>query len=222
MDHAPCDPLRNAVIDGDDTLARQLAEEASRAGLDARQLVERAMIPAMDEVGARFERNEYFVPELLLSARAMKAAFAVLAPALAAGPAASRGRIAIGTVRGDLHDIGKNLVTTMLQGAGFDILDLGVDVAPDRFVEAVCSDHVDVIAMSSLITTTMPGMAGAIGALDRAGLRSAVKVIVGGAPVTAAYAARIGADGYSDNAAGAVALVRRLLEGGPSDPPPPR
>jgi methylmalonyl-CoA mutase cobalamin-binding domain/chain len=222
MDHAPYDPLRNAVIDGDDTLARQLAEEASRAGLDARQLVERAMIPAMDEVGARFERNEYFVPELLLSARAMKAAFAVLAPALAAGPAASRGRIAIGTVRGDLHDLGKNLVATMLQGAGFDILDLGVDVAPERFVEAVCSDHVDVIAMSSLITTTMPGMAGAIGALDRAGLRSAVKVIVGGAPVTAAYAARIGADGYSDNAAGAVALVRRLLEGGSSDPPPPR
>jgi len=222
MDHAPYDPLRNAVIDGDDTLARQLAEEASRAGLDARQLVERAMIPAMDEVGARFERNEYFVPELLLSARAMKAAFAVLAPALAAGAAASRGRIAIGTVRGDLHDIGKNLVATVLQGAGFDILDLGVDVAPERFVEAVCSDHVDVIAMSSLITTTMPGMAGAIGALDRAGLRSAVKVIVGGAPVTAAYAARIGADGYSDNAAGAVALVRRLLEGGSSDPPPPR
>ena len=222
MDHAPYDPLRNAVIDGDDTLARQLAEEASRAGLDARQLVERAMIPAMDEVGARFERNEYFVPELLLSARAMKAAFAVLAPALAAGAAASRGRIAIGTVRGDLHDIGKNLVATVLQGAGFDILDLGVDVAPERFVEAVCSDHVDVIAMSSLITTTMPGMAGAIGALDRACLRSAVKVIVGGAPVTAAYAARIGADGYSDNAAGAVALVRRLLEGGSSDPPPPR
>ena len=222
MDHAPYDSLRNAVIDGDDTLARQLAEEASRAGLDARQLVERAMIPAMNEVGARFERNEYFVPELLLSARAMKAAFAVLAPALAAGPAASRGRIAIGTVRGDLHDIGKNLVATMLQGAGFDILDLGVDVAPERFVEAVCSDHVDVIAMSSLITTTMPGMAGAIGALDRACLRSAVKVIVGGAPVTAAYAARIGADGYSDNAAGAVALVRRLLKGGSSDPPPPR
>ena len=222
MDHALFDSLRSAVIDGDDTLARQLAEDASRAGFDARQLVERAMIPAMDEVGARFERNEYFVPELLLSARAMKAAFAVLAPALSAGPAVSRGRIAIGTVRGDLHDIGKNLVAIVLQGAGFDILDLGVDVAPERFVEAVRSDHVDLLAMSSLITTTMPGMAAAIGSLDRAGLRSAVKVIVGGAPVTAAYAARIGADGYSDNAAGAVALVRRLLESRPSHPPPPR
>jgi 5-methyltetrahydrofolate--homocysteine methyltransferase len=212
MDGRLTDALRSAVIDGDDTLARQLAEQASRDGLDARQIVEQAMIPAMDEVGARFERNEYFVPELLLSARAMKAAFAVLAPALAARPGTSRGRIAIGTVRGDLHDIGKNLVATVLQGAGFDLLDLGVDVAPERFVEAARSEHVDVIAMSSLITTTMPGMAEAIEALDRAGLRSTVKVVVGGAPVTAAYAARIGADGYSDNAVGAVTVIRRLME----------
>lgn len=204
------DELRRAVIDGAEGEARRLAMEAGRAGIQARTLVESALIPAMDEVGRRFEAGDYFVPELLLSARAMKAAFAELAPALAARPAAAAGRVVIGTVRGDLHDIGKNLVTTLLQGGGFDVVDLGVDVPPEAFVDAVTSGEADIVAMSALITTTMAGMAATIEALERAGVRQRVKVIVGGAPLTADYATRIGADGFSDNAAGAVALARRM------------
>jgi 5-methyltetrahydrofolate--homocysteine methyltransferase len=204
------DELRDAVVEGADVEARRIAAAAAGAGIEARALVEMALVPAMDEVGRRFEANEYYVPELLLSARAMKAAFAVLAPALAARPATVAGRVALGTVSGDLHDIGKNLVATVLQGGGFDVVDLGVDVPPERFVEVVQEGGVDIVAMSSLITTTMPGMAATIEALARAGVRERVKVIVGGAPVSAAYAARIGADGFSDNAAGAVALARRL------------
>jgi 5-methyltetrahydrofolate--homocysteine methyltransferase len=205
------DQLRDAVVEGADVEAQRVAALAASAGLDARRLVEHALIPAMDEVGRRFEANEYYVPELLLSARAMKAAFAVLAPALAVRPAASAGRVVMGTVSGDLHDIGKNLVATLLQGGGFDVVDLGVDVPPERFVDMVRAGDVDLVAMSSLITTTLPGMAATIDALERAGVRGSVKVIVGGAPVTAAFAARIGANGFSDNAAGAVALARQLL-----------
>jgi 5-methyltetrahydrofolate--homocysteine methyltransferase len=203
--------LRAAVVEGAAAEARELAAGAAAAGIDGRVLVERALVPAMDEAGRRFEANEYYVPELLLAARAMKAAFAVLAPALAVRPAAARGRVALGTVSGDLHDIGKNLVATMLQGGGFEVIDLGVDVAPEAFVSVVVAGGVDIVAMSALITTTLPGMAATIEALERAGVRDRVKVIVGGAPVTAEYASRIGADGFSDNAAGAVALARRVL-----------
>ncbi len=202
--------LRHAVIDGDEAAAARLAAEALAEGVPARHLVEAGLVPAMDEVGRRFEAGDYFVPELLVSARAMKAAMELLEPRLADRPVIERGRIAIGTVRGDLHDIGKNLVATLLRGAGFSVSDLGVDVAPERFVAAV-RDGAGVVALSALLTTTMPSMEATIAALTSAGLRGQVTVIVGGAPITQAFASRIGADGFADTAAGAVALVRRLL-----------
>jgi methylmalonyl-CoA mutase cobalamin-binding domain/chain len=210
--------LRETVVEGDAAGAARLASEAVAGGASARHLVDRCLVPAMDEVGRRFEAGEYFVPELLVSARAMKAAMAAVEPGLAAGPRASTGRIAIGTVRGDLHDIGKNLVATLLRGAGFDVVDLGVDIGPERFVASVGAGAV-VVALSTLLTTTMPAMQATVEALEREGLRHRAKVIVGGAPVTPEYAARIGADGFSDNAAGAVALVRQLLGATPGPRP---
>jgi 5-methyltetrahydrofolate--homocysteine methyltransferase len=164
----------------------------------------------MDEAVRLFEAGEFFVPELLVSARAMKSAMAVLEPRLADQPRESAGRIAIGTVAGDLHDIGKNLVATMLRGAGFDVDDLGVDVTPGQFVEASRAGA-DVIGISSLLTTTMISMRAVVQALEETGLRDRVKVMVGGAPVTPEYADAIGADGFSDNAGGAVTLARRLV-----------
>jgi methylmalonyl-CoA mutase cobalamin-binding domain/chain len=170
------------------------------------------MIPAMDEVGRRFECEEYFVPELLLSGRAMKAALELIRPLLAASGAQPTGRVVIGTVKGDLHDIGKNLVASMLEGGGFEVTDLGADVPPERFVEVVKSNKADIVALSALLTVTLPAMRSTIEALKGAGVRDEVKVIVGGAPVTEQYACEIGADGYSENATGAVSLARNLMK----------
>jgi methylmalonyl-CoA mutase cobalamin-binding domain/chain len=168
------------------------------------------MVPAMDEVGRRYEQEEYFVPELLLAARAMKGSLELLRPLLAERGAQPTGRVAIGTVKGDLHDIGKNLVASLLEGGGFEVIDLGADVPPERFIEAIQQKGVQVVALSALLTVTMPSMKLTIDALKDAGVRGGVKVMVGGAPVTQQYADEIGADGYSENASGAVAIARKL------------
>jgi Predicted cobalamin binding protein len=204
--------LYDAVLNGDQKTAVAVTQEALAEGIAPLELITKYMIPAMDEVGRRFECEEYFVPELLLSARAMKGALELLRPLLAASGAQPAGRVVIGTVKGDLHDIGKNLVASMLEGGGFEVIDLGIDVPPERFVQAAKEKgEGTIVAMSALLTTTMTMMPKVIQALEEAGLRSKVKVIVGGAPVTQQYADQIGADGYSDNASGAVALARRLV-----------
>lgn len=164
----------------------------------------------MDEVGRLFECEEYFVPELLLAGRAMKGALELIRPLLIASGNVAAGRIVIGTVKGDLHDIGKNLVASMLEGGGFDVIDLGADVAPEKFIQAINETGANIVCLSALLTVTMPGMRTTIQALKDAGVRDRVRVLVGGAPVTRQFADDIGADGYSENATGAVALARRF------------
>lgn len=203
--------LHDAVVDGDAKTAKALTDQAIKAGTTPGDLLGKALIPAMDEVGRRFECNEYFVPELLISARAMKGSMELIRPLLAKSGVEPTGKVAIGTVKGDLHDIGKNLVAAMLEGGGFEIIDLGVDVSPDKFVAAVAEKGANVIALSALLTTTMPSMKDTMAALNAAGVRGKVKVMIGGAPITDAYAKEIGADGYSDNASAAVQLARRLV-----------
>ena len=203
--------LHDAVVDGDAKTAKALTDAAVKAGVAPSDLLGKALIPAMDEVGRRFECNEYFVPELLISARAMKGSMEIIRPLLAKSGAQPTGKVAIGTVKGDLHDIGKNLVAAMLEGGGFEIIDLGVDVAPEKFVAAVAEKGANIICLSALLTTTMPSMKDTLAALNAAGIRNKVKVMIGGAPITDAYAKEIGADGYSDNASSAVQLARRLV-----------
>src|SRR5262252_363574 len=187
--------LYDAVLNGNARAAVEATRKALDAGADALELVTKYMVPAMDEVGRRFECEDYFVPELLLSARAMKAALEHIRPLLVASGTEPAGRIAIGTVKGDLHDIGKNLVAAMLEGGGFEVIDLGSDVAPDRFVDAVKNRGVNIVCLSALLTVTMPAMKTTIQALKDAGVRDRVKVLIGGAPVTRHYADEIGADG---------------------------
>jgi len=203
--------LHEAILSGDAKTAREVTEKALAAGANPLQLVHDLMVPAMDEVGRRFECNEYFVPELLISARAMKQALELIRPLLIAQGAQPVGRVAIGTVKGDLHDIGKNLVAAMLEGGGFEVIDLGVNVSPEQFVTAVKEKNANVVAMSALLTTTMPSMKTTIDALKQAGVRDRVKVLIGGAPITQKYADEIGADGYSDNAPSAVGLAKKHL-----------
>ncbi len=203
--------LYEAILAGDLKMAVEVTEAALAEDVDVRELLTKHMIPAMDEVGRRFEANEYFVPELLISARAMKAALALLRPLLVERGIERAGRVVIGTVKGDLHDIGKGLVASMMEGGGFDVIDLGVDVSPERFVAEARQNDADIIAVSALLTTTMTSMKAVIEALTAAGLRGRIKVLIGGAPVTQRYADSIGADGYSPNASAAVSLARRLL-----------
>ena len=203
--------LYEAILTGNAKQAEAVTNAALEAGADPTELLGKYMIPAMDEVGKRFECNEYFVPELLIAARAMKTALQILTPKLAAAGTQAVGRVVIGTVQGDLHDIGKNLVASMLEGGGFEVVDLGVDVPANRFVEAAQDKDGSIVALSALLTTTMTQMKSVIAALEAAGLRSSTKVMIGGAPITQQYADEIGADGYSDNASGAVALARRLV-----------
>ena len=205
------DELRDAVINGHAKAAAALTADALASGIGAQEIVDAALIPAMDEAGRLFDQGEFFVPELLVAARAMKAAQALITPLLAAAGAVSRGKIVIGTVKGDLHDIGKNLVVALLQGGGFEVIDLGADVPAEGFVAAVRDHTPDVVGLSALLTTTMLQMQQTIRALGEAGLRERVKVMVGGAPVTDRFARECGADGYADNAAGAVALARTLV-----------
>jgi 5-methyltetrahydrofolate--homocysteine methyltransferase len=202
--------LYNAILTGNAKKAEEVTKAALAANADPTELVQKYMIPAMDEVGKRFECNDYFVPELLIAARAMKTSLELITPMLAAIGAEPVGRVVIGTVQGDLHDIGKNLVASMLEGGGFQVVDLGVDVPADRFVEAAKEKDGTIVALSALLTTTMTMMKTVIQALDQAGIRGKTKVMIGGAPITQQYADEIGADGYSDNASAAVALARKL------------
>jgi len=203
--------LHDAVLNGDATAAQASTQNALAAGREPVRLVHDYMMPAMAEVGRRFECGEYYVPELLLSARAMKAALAILRPLLATAGVPPAGRVIIGTVQGDLHDIGKNLVAAVLEGGGFEVTDLGTDVPPEAFLDGVRERRADIVALSALLTTTMPAMQATIAALERAGLRGQVKVLVGGAPLTKRFCDEIGADGYSDNAPGAARVARGLL-----------
>jgi corrinoid protein of di/trimethylamine methyltransferase len=203
--------LKEAILRGDAKTAVAATRTLLAEGIDPVELVTKQMIPAMDEVGRRFECQDYFVPELLLSARAMKSALELVRPLLIERGATPAGRVIIGTVKGDLHDIGKNLVASMLEGAGFEVVDLGVDVTPQKIISEIQAQGADLVALSALLTTTMPNMKTTIEELKKAGMREKVKVIIGGAPVTQQYADQIGADGFSDNANGAVSLARRLV-----------
>jgi 5-methyltetrahydrofolate--homocysteine methyltransferase len=208
---APLNELYDAILNGDAKKAHSATEAALAAGTPPMELIACSMVPAMDEVGRLFEAEEYFVPELLLAGRAMKSAMSLLRPLLAASGQKMSVRAVIGTVKGDLHDIGKNIVASMLEGSGFEVIDLGSDVSPEKFVAAVEELKPHVVCMSALLTVTMPAMKTTIDALQNAGLRTKVKVLIGGAPVTSQYAKEIGADGYSENASGAVGLVKSLL-----------
>jgi corrinoid protein of di/trimethylamine methyltransferase len=203
--------LYNAILEGDAKRAHAATEAALAAGVVPMDLIAGSMVPAMDEVGRLFEAEEYFVPELLLAGRAMKSALELLRPLLAAAGEKMATRVVIGTVKGDLHDIGKNIVGSMLEGSGFEVFDLGTDVSPEKFVAAVEERNPQVVCMSALLTVTMPAMKTTIDALTNAGVRTRVKVLIGGAPVTSQYAKEIGADGYSESASGAVGLVRGLI-----------
>jgi corrinoid protein of di/trimethylamine methyltransferase len=205
--------LYEAIVNGDAKQAHAVTQAAIEAGIGPMALISESMIPAMDEVGRLFEEEEYFVPELLLAGRAMKSAMELLRPLMTASGEKLSARVVIGTVKGDLHDIGKNIVASMLEGSGFEVIDLGADVPAEAFVSAVKERKPQFVCLSALLTVTMPSMKTTIDALGSAGLRTQVKVLVGGAPVTMQYANEIGADGYSENASGAVGLIRRLLEG---------
>ncbi len=205
------DQLLLAVIDGNWKTAAAVTQEAVDAGVPPLTIVTDYLVRAMDEVGRRFECEDYFVPEMLLSARAMKASMEIVRPLLVAAGTEPIGRVVIGTVKGDLHDIGKNLVASMLEGGGFEVIDLGADVSPQRFIDAATERHAHLVALSALLTVTMPSMKTTIEAFRAAGVRDSVKIMVGGAPVTQQYADAIGADGFSDSAGGAVALARKLV-----------
>ena len=204
--------LTESVINGDEEAVVKLVRQLLAEGIGATEILNEGLIPAMNVVGDRMKKHEIFLPEVLLSASAMKAGLEVLKPLLTAGGASLGPKIILGTVKGDLHDIGKNLVGMMLTGAGFQVIDLGIDVPAEKFAEAIREEKPAIVGMSALLTTTMPEMKTTIDALEAASLRRKVKVIVGGAPVTAEYATRIGADGYAPNAALAVDLVRQLVQ----------
>ena len=202
--------LFDAVVNGEADVVVAAVREAVAAGQLPAEILTGTLIPAMNEVGRLFEIKDFYIPEMMLAANAMAAGLAVLKPLLTGPGAQSAGKVALGTVKGDLHDIGKNLVIMMLEGAGFEVIDLGVDVAPERFVAAAQSGC-QLIGLSAMITTTMPNMKVTIDALQAAGVRDQIKVIVGGAPLTASFAELIGADGFAADASAAVREVKRLL-----------
>jgi len=208
---AQSNELHDAILNGDAKKAHAVTQAAIEAGIAPMALISESMVPAMDEVGRLFEAEEYFVPELLLAGRAMKSAMELIRPLLIASGQRMAVRVIIGTVKGDLHDIGKNIVASMLEGSGFEVIDLGADVSPENFVAAVKERQPHIVCMSALLTVTMPAMKTTIDALESAGVRTHVKVLIGGAPVTSQYAKEIGADGYSENASAAVSLVKSLL-----------
>ena len=207
------DELKQAIIDGKAPVSKELTEKGLKEGIRPKDFFPNAIIPAMDEVGRRMKNCEYFIPEVLIAARAARASTDLLRPLLVGDESMkSMGTVACGTVKGDLHDIGKNIVAMMLEGAGFKIVDLGVDVAAEKFVAAVRDQKATLVALSALLTTTMVSMKEVIEALKTAGVRDKVKILVGGAPVTDNWAKSIGADGYGKDAPEAVALARQLAE----------
>ena len=203
--------IYQGIVNGDMGTVQVKTEEGIASDAGPERILNEALVPAMAEVGRRFEIGEFFVPEMLIAARAMKAGMAVIKPKLIEQDIKPVGKVLIGTVKGDLHDIGKNLVAMMLEGAGFEIQDAGVDVGPEQFVESLREGSADILAMSALLTTTMPTMKATIDALSEAGLRDQVKVIIGGAPITDAFVKEIGADGTAQDAGQAARLVTSLL-----------
>ena len=201
--------LADAVIKGDQSAAVQITKAALEEGTPPKSVLNEGLIAGMDVIGASFKKNEVYIPEVLIAARAMKMAMEILEPELVKAGVKPVGKFLIGTVQGDLHDIGKNLVAMMLKGAGFEVIDLGVDVGPDKFVEQVKTQGVHVVGMSALLTTTMPGMEKTVRALKEAGVSA--KIMIGGAPVTQGYADKIGADGYAADAASAVDMAKSLV-----------
>ncbi len=205
------EPLYTAILKGQLEPAREQVQAILKAGVDPDRILKEGLIAAMDETGRLFEAEQFYVPEMLLAARAMKGCLQLLRPALVASDVRPIGRVVIGTVAGDLHDIGKNLVSMMLEGAGFEVIDLGVDVPPQRFVEAVQEWKPHIVALSALLTTTMAQMGKTIDALRVADLRDKTKVILGGAPVTQGFATKIGVDGYAQDASRAATLAKKLV-----------
>lgn len=205
------DSLYNAILKGQLEESVRLTNEAVSAAVPPHDIIDNYMTKAMEEVGKRFENHQAFVPELLLAGRAMKGALEVLKPHLSGDAAAHIGKVVIGTVKGDLHDIGKNLVASMMEGCGFEVINLGIDISAETFVQAVKEHQPDILCMSALLTTTMGYMGEVIEALKASGLRDRVKVMVGGAPVSAAFASQIGADGYTENANAAVCFAKTLV-----------
>ena len=203
--------LYTAILKGKLPLAIEVTNAAVAAGISPEQIINDYMIKAMEEVGTRFEAGEAFVPELLMAARAMKGSLDILKPLMVGENAFSLGKIVIGTVKGDLHDIGKNLVASMLEGCGFEVINLGTDVSSETFVEAVKEHKAQIVCMSALLTTTMTYMQEVINALAAAGIRNDVKVMIGGAPISEKFALEIGADGFSTNANSAVLKAKELL-----------
>ncbi len=199
----------NAVLEFDEAGVKAKTQADVDAGTNIQSILNDGLIAAMDEVGEKFSAGELFVPEMLMAAQAMKGGLEILKPLLVSGQSSSKGTVVIGTVKGDLHDIGKNLVAMMIEGAGFEVVDMGVDVESDAFVKAAAEKGADVIALSALLTTTMPAMEQTVKAVKEAGIT--VKTIIGGAPVTQAFADQIGADGYSADAPGAVRLVKQIV-----------
>ena len=203
--------LFDAIVEGNLEESVQLTKNALSENTDPQLIINEYLVPAMDKVGDMFEKCEAFVPELLLAARAMKGSLGFIQPLLSEGVSDRAHRVILGTVQGDLHDIGKNLVASMLEGAGFKVIDLGNDVSPQKFVEAIKRYKPELVGMSALLTTTMTAMESTIKLINEEGLRSEIKIIVGGAPLTQNFSKKIGADGFSDNANGAVRLARSLV-----------
>lgn len=201
--------LAEAIIKGDQNTAVEITKSALKEGAAAKSILEDGLIAGMDVIGSRFKKNEVYIPEVLIAARAMKMAMELLAPALAKAGVKPRGKFVIGTVQGDLHDIGKNLVAMMLKGAGFEVTDLGVDIGPEKFIERARATSSQLIGLSALLTTTMPSMEKTIKAIRAAGVTA--KIMIGGAPVTQGYADKVGADGYAPDAASAVDVAKRLV-----------
>lgn len=203
--------LYEAILTGNLNLSVSTTQEAIAEGVNPQDVINNYMVKAMEEIGARFESGKAFVPNLLMSARAMKGSLDLLKPLLKSDGIQSAGKVVIGTVKGDLHDIGKNLVASMLEGCGFEVINLGVDVSSEKFIEAVKEHNADVICMSALLTTTMIYMKEVIAAVEVAGLKDKVKIMIGGAPINQSFANQIGANGYSDNANSAVQLAKTLV-----------
>ena len=203
--------ISNAVIDGRLKDIPDLTNTALSSGLTAKEILDKGLMPGMDVIGVEFKKGKKFVPEVLLSARTMQASLGILKPLLAQTGEKMAGKVIIGTVKGDLHDIGKSLVGMLLEGSGFEVVDLGKDVPPENFVDAVKNEKPNIVAMSALLTTTMRSMGHTMTALKEAGLRETVKIMIGGAPVTVDFAKQIGADGYASNAPAAVELAKKFI-----------
>ena len=203
--------LAESLIAGNAQMVKELTQQAVDEGVSPEEILNKGLIAGMSVVGEKFRKNEFYVPEVLIAARAMKGAMEIIRPLLVKSGVEPKGKVVIATVKGDLHDIGKNLVAMMLEGAGFQVVDLGIDTGPEKFVKAVEENKPEVVAMSALLTTTMVSMKDVIDALGKSGYRDSVKTIIGGAPVTQSYADEIGADGYAPDAASAVNKVNELL-----------